>query len=247
MRDLEHEFAVAAAEEGNVYLPNFTPAGKVDALLIAMEPSMSWAPTPAEAHRRIAAGLRNFMWSAEAMIVHWAAKRFLCSSGETYHITDISKGAMLTATANADRSARYARWAPLLKEEIELVAKPDAQVIALGATVGGFLKRSGLVRDFRRIIHYSPLAGAARNAAVLGREVDFGAFSLSMDELIDVATEVMRENAVPDPMQVTTINLLREYKLTPSLKKLAFVYSTAFESWQRAHRQRDAVADANPR
>ncbi len=44
---LEEKFAAAAAADGDVYLPNFTPSAPVDAILIAMEPSLKrWARTP---------------------------------------------------------------------------------------------------------------------------------------------------------------------------------------------------------
>ena len=47
VRELEDEFAAAAAVDGDVYLPNFTPSGPVDAVLIGMEPSLGWwARTP---------------------------------------------------------------------------------------------------------------------------------------------------------------------------------------------------------
>jgi hypothetical protein len=88
MRDLEREFAAAAAVDGDVYLPNFTPAGPVDAVLIGMEPSLGrWARTAAEAAPKIAAGFRNFMWSPEDFILHYAVRRSLCSAGGTYHVT----------------------------------------------------------------------------------------------------------------------------------------------------------------
>src|SRR5581483_6448975 len=100
MRDLEQEFAQAAAVDGDVYLPNFTPSGPVDAVLIGMEPSLGrWARTSSEAAAKIAAGFRNFMWSPEDFILHYAARRSLCSRAGTYHITDISKGAMTVENA----------------------------------------------------------------------------------------------------------------------------------------------------
>src|SRR6476620_10383358 len=104
VRDLEQQFAAAAAIDGDVYLPNFTPTGPVDAVLIGMEPSLGrWSRTPAEARQRVAAGFRNFMWSLQDFIHHYAARRFLCSLGETYHITDVSKGAMMVSKARIDR------------------------------------------------------------------------------------------------------------------------------------------------
>src|SRR5206468_7871919 len=155
MRELEQEFAAAAAVDGDVYLPNFTPSGPVDAVLIGMEPSLGWwARTPAEAAQKIAAGFRNFMWSPEDFILHYAARRSLCSAGGTYHVTDISKGAMTVKMARIDRRARYARWAVLLDKEVTLIAKPGAHIIAIGRDVCSLLERNGLYRDVKSIMHY---------------------------------------------------------------------------------------------
>src|SRR5687767_1320499 len=194
MRALEEEFAQAAAVDGDVYLPNFTPSGPVDAVLIGMEPSLGWwARTPSEAAAKIAAGFRNFMWSPEDFILHYAARRSLCSPGGTYHITDISKGAMTVEMAHIDRRARYARWAQLLDKEVRLIAKPGAHIIAIGRDVYGFLERKGFDRDVKSIMHYSALAYAARNAAVIAREAEFSAFSemLSIQDIVDVAAEIV--------------------------------------------------------
>jgi len=237
MRDLEQEFAAAAAVDGDVYLPNFTPSGPVDAVLIGMEPSLGWwARTPAEAAPKIAAGFRNFMWSPEDFILHYAARRSLCSAGGTYHVTDISKGAMTVEKAHIDRRARYARWAVLLDKEVRLIAKPGAHIIAIGRNVCSFLERNGVDRDIKSIIHYSAQASAARDAAVIGREAEFRAFSemLSMQELVDVASEIMQENSISVAMSAETIARLRKANLSESRKKLAFIYSTAFAKLRAA-------------
>jgi len=237
VRELEDEFAAAAAVDGDVYLPNFTPSGPVDAVLIGMEPSLGWwARTPAEATPKIAAGFRNFMWSPEDFILHYTARRFLCSVDETYHVTDISKGAMTVEKAHIDRRARYARWAVLLDKEVRLIAKPGAHIIAIGRDVCSFLERNGLGRDVKSIMHYSALANAARNAAVMGREAEFLAFSetLSMQDIVDVAVEVMQENSISVAMSAETIARLRKAKLSASRKKLAFIYSTVFAKLRAA-------------
>jgi hypothetical protein len=231
MRDLEQQFAAAAAIDGDVYLPNFTPSGPVDAVLIGMEPSLGrWARTPAEAASMTAAGFRNFMWSPEDFILHYTARRFLCSAGRTYHITDISKGAMTVEKAHIDRSARYARWASLLKDEIRLIAKPGAHIVAIGKSVYSFLERNGFGRGVVSIMHYSAQANSARNAAVTGHEAEFRAFSemLSMQDIVDVAAEIMRENSISVAMSAEAIKRLRKATLSESRKKLAFIYSTAF-------------------
>jgi hypothetical protein len=237
MRDIEQKFAGAAAADGDVYLPNLTPSGPVDAVLIGMEPSLGrWARTPAEATAKIAAGFRNFIRSPEDFILHHATRRYLCSVGETYHVTDISKGAMTVERARVDRRERYDRWAALLIEELQLIAKPDAHVIAIGRDVGAFLKRHGLDRGVTSIMHYSPLANAARNASVMGRETEFRAFSetLSMQDILDVAADIMRENAVPHAMSAETIAGLHKATLSESRKKLAFIYSTDFKKLRAA-------------
>lgn len=235
MRDLEQEFAAAAAADGDVYLPNFTPAGPVDAVLIGMEPSLGGCE-PTEAAAKVAAGFRNFMWSPEDFILHYAARRFLCSVGESYHVTDISKGAMKVREAHIDRGARYARWSVLLDRELRLIAKPGAHIIAIGREVRSFLERTGRGRDLKSIIHYSPLASAARNAAVMERATEFSAFAdkVSIQDIVDVAEEIMRENSVPPAIAAGTITRLRRAKLSESRKKLAFTYSTVFANLRAA-------------
>lgn len=170
------------------------------------------------------------MWSPEDFILHYAARRFLCSAGGTYHITDISKGAMTVKRAHIDRRARYARWAILLKDEIRLIAKPGAHIIAIGKAVYSFLERNGFDGGIVSIMHYSAQANAARNAAVVGREAEFRAFSemLSMQDIVDVAAEIMRENSISAAMSAETIRRLRKTTFSESLRKLAFIYSTVF-------------------
>ncbi len=53
MRELEQEFAAAAAVDGDVYLPNFTPSGPVDAVLIGMEPSLGGAISGSPISRQV--------------------------------------------------------------------------------------------------------------------------------------------------------------------------------------------------
>ena len=231
MRDLEKKFAQAAAIDGDVYLPNFTPPAPVDAILIGMEPSLrSWARTPAEAASRIAAGFRNFMWSPEDFILHYAARRSLCPAGRAYHITDVSKGAMTVAKANTERRACYARWVTLLHEEIELIAKPQARIVAIGREVRALLGQYGFDRDVAGVMHYSAQASRSRNTAVEGQEPEFRAFAekLSIEDIVAVADAVMSENSIPVALSNETIIRLRKAKLSESRKKLAFIYSTAF-------------------
>ncbi len=137
---------------------------------------------------------------------------------------------MTVKKAHIDRRARYARWGVLLNKEVRLFAKPGAHIIGIGRDVFSFLERNGLDRDVKSVMHYSALANAARNAAVMGREAEFLAFSetLSMQDIVDVAAEVMQENSISVAMSAETITRLRKATLSESRKKLAFIYSTVF-------------------
>jgi hypothetical protein len=237
MRELERRFEEAADKDRDIYLPNFTPSGPVDAVFIAMEPSLAWLRSAEagkrkeEAERKIKVGLRNFMTSAETSILHYTARRYLCQADETYHITDVSKGSMSVEKAKIDRRERYQRWYPLLKEEIDLVAKPAAHVVAIGREVQSVLIDQGFERPFSTIIHYSPQAAATRNRLVLGREDEFRLFSqaLSMQEISSATADLMRENSVPTEMMKSALADLEGTCLTVSLQKLAFIYASHFQ------------------
>lgn len=79
-----------------------------------------------EAESRWEAGFRNFIDGYNTMILHFAIRNYLCKNNQRYHITDLSKGALLVRHADADRIERYKNWYPLLIEEIELVASANA-------------------------------------------------------------------------------------------------------------------------
>jgi hypothetical protein len=75
------------------------------------------------------------------MLLHYASRRYLGT--ESYHLTDFSKGAMLTAHANIDRTERYDRWYRLLLEELALVG-PEAKIFSVGKVVASDLRQRGL-------------------------------------------------------------------------------------------------------
>jgi hypothetical protein len=68
----------------------------------------------------------------------------------------------------------------------------------------------------------------------MGREAEFLAFSetLSMQDIVDVAAEVMQENSISVAMSAETITRLRKATLSESRKKLAFIYSTVVAELQ---------------
>lgn len=231
-RELEDRMKVLAKANGEVFLPNPEPKGPVDYVLICMEPSLGWwASSKEEARSKVEAGFRNFLYSMEDFILHHCAQRYLCGPGERYHVTDLAKGAMLVESARESRQDRYDRWLPLLQEEIDLVATPDAGIVSVGKAVSKYLTRSGFKKPFTETLHYSSQAARWRNARIQGHEDQFEAFrdSVSRNELIATAEKTLRSADIPAELQEETLSRLRRWALTPSRKKLMFIYKIDFE------------------
>ena len=171
-RDLEQRFreqvvedrplVIKEAEKGaGVYLPCVAPTSKVDYIIVGMEPSYGWAGDAniEEAEKMVAEGALNFSPEDSkeplALFIRSICK-YLCQSGETYHLTDVAKGAMPVKVATLDREARFRRWYPLLLKEIAIVGKPDCSIIAIGREVTRFLKKHGVDdHPLYAVPHYS--------------------------------------------------------------------------------------------
>jgi hypothetical protein len=232
-RELEERMKALAESEGDVFLPNMEPEGLVQYVLICMEPSLGrWARSADEARAKVKAGFRNFLFSMEDFILHFCARRYLCKPEERYHITDLSKGAMLVKRANHARVERYDRWYPLLLKEIDLVAYPNAGIVTVGKVVSGHLEQRDFPRSFTPVIHYSGQAAAARNAGIVGQEDSFHAFkeSVSLEDVVATAKEVFRTSCVPTDICKDGLTRLAQSQLTTSRKKLIFNYKVAFGS-----------------
>ena len=142
----------------------------MDYVLVGMEPSLGgFAKGKGDARleyaqRRIDQGFRNFcgVW-----ILHYPVRTFLCQDGESYYVTDLAKGAMLTNETSAGSEKKYDEWYPLLEKELGLVAKPDAKIISIGNRVGQFLSKKGLYGHVGTIPHYS-----GRAARYWGKEIE---------------------------------------------------------------------------
>ena len=166
-KDKEHTIERVVQGLG-VYLPCKEPDSQVDYVIVGMEPSFGWAGSIEQAEKKIAKGARNFDWPDNKIeplaLFRLSIKRFLCQQGETYHLTDVSKGAMPVTVAALDRDRRYKEWYPLLLEEIKIVGKPCAPVIAIGKKVETLLKKRNLegetCRPLYRVLHYSLQASA---------------------------------------------------------------------------------------
>jgi hypothetical protein len=232
-RDLEGRLKAPAEADGDVYLPNIEPLGTAQYVLICMEPSLCrWAETAERARSTVAAGFRNFLFSIEDFILHFCVQRFLCDSAERYHMTDLSKGAMLVNRAGSARMQRYDRWYSLLEEEIALCAAPGAGIVAVGGAVSQHLAQRGFKRPFIRVIHYSGQAASARTAGIRGREDAFQSFvdSVSLEDVVIIAAETLEAASVPPRMRDETLSRLMRSQLTTSRKQLIFNYKTAFEA-----------------
>ena len=177
--DLEHLFkiqverdrahAIERVVQGwGVYLPSVEPESQVDYIVVGMEPSFGWARSIEDAENQIAGGFRNFRPSGKKpsgkesdtlSLFLLSIERFLCQCGEACHLTDVSKGAMPVTVAALDRERRWEEWYPLLLDEIAIVGKPGAPVIAISKEVEAFLQKRDLNgRTGRRLYavqHYS--------------------------------------------------------------------------------------------
>ena len=232
-RALENRMKVLAETDGDVFLPSPEPSGPVDHVVIGMEPSLGrWSRSADDAKSRVEAGFRNFLSSTEDFILHFCVRQYLCEGAERYHITDFSKGAMLVDRANVARVARYERWYPLLREEMNLVATPEASIVAIGNDVERHLARQRFERPFTKIIHYSGQAGSARREKVSGHEDNFKAFKdlVSLEDLVAAARDVLTEARIPESISEQALLKLKRSQLTNSRLELLFGYKLAFES-----------------
>ena len=157
-----------------VYLPCVKPANMVDYIFVGTEPSFGFADSVEEGEKKVEEGTAtNFGASAPSYdakapldLLKLSIDRFLRQPGETYYLTDVSKGAMPVAMADIDRERRYEEWYPLLLEEFDIVGKPCAPIVAIGKDVGKFLQQKDLEaktgRSLYAVLHYSNQASRAR-------------------------------------------------------------------------------------
>jgi hypothetical protein len=232
-RKLESRMKDLAEEEEHVFVPSPEPKGPVQFVFICMEPSLGrWARPPESAKLRIECGFRNFLPSDEVALLHFCIRQYLCSRGEPYHITDFSKGAMPVGTAAKNRTDRWRKWYPLLLEELDLVAAPTARIVAVGDIVYRQLQKLKFPRPLIPVMHYSALAGRARNRQVLGHEAEFNEFSeeVSKERLMATAREVLDSAQVPIEIRNQVLEQLKRFELNRSRLKLMFIYKRAFHA-----------------
>lgn len=234
-KELEKRFRQQARAEGNVYLPNVPPKAKVDYVFIAMEPSFGgWASSIDNACKKVRNGFRNFVNSFEDYLLHYSIREYLCQDDQTYHVTDFSKGAMFVEKANQEREKRYRVWYQLLMDELKLIQKPNSIVFGIGKSVEKSLKQHDFDDLSAILLHYSPQAARWRKKCIEGEEDRFEILSksVSIDDIIRTATEVLTETDMPETMQQKTLDRVKQSKLTHSRKMLLFCYKSTFANWR---------------
>jgi hypothetical protein len=127
---------------------------------------------------------------------------------------------------------RYDTWYALLQEEIDLLASPTAEIVAVGTAVHQNLMSRGFRRQITPILHYSSQAARWRAEAMVGREDGFEAFrgSVVLEDLVDIAEAVFTEARAPALFRDATLARMRRGELTPSRQQLIFHYKLKFES-----------------
>ena len=221
-----------AEADGDLFLPNPEPVGPVEYVFICMEPSLGrWASSADEARSKVEAGFRNFLYSIEDFILHFCARQYLCEPTQHYHVTDLSKGAMLVKRAGVERTQRYDRWYGLLEDELKLVATSGTRIIAVGNLVAQHLERRAFPRPFTQVIHYSGQAARARNSGIAGHEECFEVFrsSVSLEHVLATAEDVLTAPAVPSWFHDETMARLEKSQLSTSRQQLIFNYKLAFQ------------------
>ena len=217
------------AENPSVYLPNLAPEDRVNFVLVAMEPSTGGGAGDLKQGKAFSP--KNFTGSVEDFILHFCVKEYLCAGGKTYYLTDLSKGAMLTRDATHEREERWQRWYALLQEELQLVAKPEAPVIAIGNDPYNFLNRKEMRCLKGQILHYSQQASGARRKLPCAHWEQYRKFRTSVfwADIEKVVRQVMDAGGLQDYIEGTLNRLRHGQRLTESRKMLMFTYKIQFE------------------
>ncbi len=224
--------------EDSEYVSNTGPVGPVDFVLIAMEPSIGIP----RGYLDSCTPPQGFSWQTQDFILHYCIRNYLCKSGRTYHITDLSKGAMKPKDAKRDRIGRYKRWFPLLEKELNLVSKNGTKMVAIGNVVFNFLSSKELCNHVGKVMHPSPQANGHRKKKVESWNDDFPAFckQIEIEKFTRTIDEVLRESHKDAGLDEDQMKALIQYRLekhrhraklegSESRKMLMFYYKKRFE------------------
>ena len=106
--------------------------------------------------------------------------------------------------------AKYERWYPLLKEELALVAKPNAKIISIGLTASKFLTEKGLYGHAGMVAHPAPMGLGKAGKEIRAHKECWKQF--------------LRDTAAKDTGQFP-----KEVKKTLAQQKLVFDYMIRFK------------------
>ena len=197
----------------SVFLPNVEPTGQVDYVLVGMEPGLSGCDKDFEtAKKKIAEGkCENWGRYPQENTLVFAVWKYLCDEDKTkYYFTDLAHGSMKAGSKGTNDRAKYRRWFPLFEEELGLVAKPDAKIIAIGHTARDFLTRAG-IHGYAGVVSHA--SGNALSSA--GREIS--------------ANKERWGNYCRDTEACDTDQFPTKVKKTLAQQKLVFDYMIRFE------------------
>ena len=226
-----------AKKNGEIYVPNIVPDSPVDYIFICMEPSLGeWAKNRDDAESKLRDGFRNFLDGFNTMILHYAIRNYLCQDNQRYHITDLSKGAMLVKDADNNRIKRYENWYPLLLDEMNLVASTNVKVFAVGSHVAKFLQKQQFPY-FTQLIHYSSQAASHWDRVVQEHGEDFQRFqdTVTYEDFLNNAKAVIESSKVPLVISEWVLEKLCRSNLTLSRRKLMFNYKLIFDAVSCSH------------
>lgn len=226
-----------AEADGDVFLQNPEPECPVQYVLVCMEPSLGrWASGAVQANSRVQSGFRNFLPSDEVALLHFCIRHYLCRAAERYHITDLSKGAMLVEHAGYERAKRYEKM-------VSVAAGRNRPRGGSGRAHHCGRKRRFPPADstgFQETFHadhslFEP-GGTFTTCRDAGREKSFRAFSdsVSLDDVVATAKDVLASARVPAAIAEETLSKLRRFQLATSRQQLMFNYKIAFESLAEA-------------
>ena len=207
------------------YLPTIPPYGPVDFVFVAMEPSAARA---ADGTPNVT---RNFYESVDDFILHFCVRNYLCEDGQTYFITDVAKGAILTEQAKKTSSKRWPAWYLLLEQELKLVSKPGAPVIAVGLGVESFLRKHKTPCLKGSVLHYSKNASVARTIAPQLFPQEYATFkeAVNATDLVRTAEELMQDKVFDKTRDIILRSLLKAGGTSSSMM-LMFTYKALFDA-----------------
>jgi hypothetical protein len=111
--------------------PNGLP---VRYLLVAQEPSASWAKASMDtARKKIASGFRNFNITGGDFAIRWAAHKWLVDKGkEAFLLTDLAKCAVAGKDVYDTVPRRYRNCRHFLEREVDIFRSTLQAIVAVG-------------------------------------------------------------------------------------------------------------------